>query len=325
MSNQSDLLQGTLDLLIMQTIALEPMHGWAITQRIQQVSTVTQSPAGLALSRALPTGVEGLDPLQVGQHRQQPPRQVLFPHRRRQAAARNRNREMEAAVGGCEPRASGNVEPRHALLASDHNSPAGHRPAPAQRDRDRTKSCACIWGGRSSSGSPPACPQKRHADCHDSSLEASSKSRRTAATRAASGCSTIWLATPRHGVRRLVRDWQFTTAAVLILALGIGANTAIFSVVNAALFREQVFDRDRLVEIYQRFGDSGSPGGNTYPAYLDMAAYTDVFAATTAVLINGALFQGNEGLRTAIVEYTTPSYLSVLGLRPSRGRWFDSS
>ena len=127
----------------------------------------------------------------------------------------------------------------------------------------------------------------------------------------------------RHGVRRLVRDWQFTTAAVLILALGIGANTAIFSVVNAALFRKQVFDPDRLVEIYQRSGDSGSPGGNTYPAYLDMAAYTDVFAATTSVLINGAMYQGNEGLRTAIVEYTTPSYLSVLGLRPSRGRWFD--
>ena len=39
MSDQTDLLQGTLDLLIMQTIALEPTHGWAIAQRIQQVST----------------------------------------------------------------------------------------------------------------------------------------------------------------------------------------------------------------------------------------------------------------------------------------------
>jgi PadR family transcriptional regulator, regulatory protein PadR len=37
-SDQTDLLQGTLDLLILQTIALEPMHGWAIAQRIQQVS-----------------------------------------------------------------------------------------------------------------------------------------------------------------------------------------------------------------------------------------------------------------------------------------------
>jgi PadR family transcriptional regulator PadR len=38
MSDQTDVLQGTLDLLIMKTIALEPMHGWAIAQRIQQVS-----------------------------------------------------------------------------------------------------------------------------------------------------------------------------------------------------------------------------------------------------------------------------------------------
>ncbi len=38
MSDQTDLLQGTLDLLIMRTIALESMHGWAIAQRIQQIS-----------------------------------------------------------------------------------------------------------------------------------------------------------------------------------------------------------------------------------------------------------------------------------------------
>jgi transcriptional regulator len=38
MSDQTDLIQGTLDLLVMRTIALEPMHGWAIAQRIQQIS-----------------------------------------------------------------------------------------------------------------------------------------------------------------------------------------------------------------------------------------------------------------------------------------------
>ena len=38
MSDQTDVLQGTLDLLILRTIALEPMHGWAIAQRIQQIS-----------------------------------------------------------------------------------------------------------------------------------------------------------------------------------------------------------------------------------------------------------------------------------------------
>ena len=56
----------------------------------------------------------------------------------------------------------------------------------------------------------------------------------------------------RYGVRRLVRDWRFTTAAVLILGLAIGANTAIFSVVNAVLFREEpLADPARLVNIYQ--------------------------------------------------------------------------
>jgi transcriptional regulator len=37
-SDQTDLIQGTLDLLILRTIALEPMHGWAIAQRIEQIS-----------------------------------------------------------------------------------------------------------------------------------------------------------------------------------------------------------------------------------------------------------------------------------------------
>ena len=56
----------------------------------------------------------------------------------------------------------------------------------------------------------------------------------------------------RQGLRRLVRDWRFTTAAVLILGIAIGANTAIFSLVNAVLFREQAFaEPDRLVNIYQ--------------------------------------------------------------------------
>ena len=39
MSDQTDVLQGTVDLLILRTIALEPLHGWAIAQRIQQIST----------------------------------------------------------------------------------------------------------------------------------------------------------------------------------------------------------------------------------------------------------------------------------------------
>src|SRR5262245_53249920 len=75
----------------------------------------------------------------------------------------------------------------------------------------------------------------------------------------------------RYALRRLVRDWRFTSAAVLILALAIGANTAIFSLVNAVLFREQTYaDPDRLVNIYQNDRTGRPLVVTTYAAYREM-------------------------------------------------------
>jgi putative ABC transport system permease protein len=131
----------------------------------------------------------------------------------------------------------------------------------------------------------------------------------------------------RHAFRRLVRDWRFTAAAVLILGLGIGVNTAMFSLINAALFRHQSpVDPDRLVDIYQNGSNAGGMDANSYPAYLDMAAYTDVFAGTTAAFVpRGVSYQDDGALRPAVAEHTTATYLSVLGLRPSLGRWFTAA
>jgi predicted permease len=128
-------------------------------------------------------------------------------------------------------------------------------------------------------------------------------------------------------VRRLVRDWRFTSAAVLILGLGIGANTAVFSLVNMALFREQPFaNPDRLVDIYQRNSNTGGVGANSYPAYRDMAEHTDIFASTTAALVpSGVNYRDGGAVRPALAEYTTATYPTVLGLRPSLGRWFDAA
>jgi hypothetical protein len=73
----------------------------------------------------------------------------------------------------------------------------------------------------------------------------------------------------RHAVRRLARDWRFTVCDVLILGLGIGANTAMFSVINAVLFRHaSVPALDRLVDLYQRSADPRGQDSNSYPAYL---------------------------------------------------------
>ena len=130
----------------------------------------------------------------------------------------------------------------------------------------------------------------------------------------------------RQAARRLVRDWRFSVPAVLLLALGIGATTATFSVVNATLFRPASFtESDRLVDLYQDTRD-GAPGTNSYPAYLDMAAATHVFADVMAASIPMPVNyrEGRGPVRRAIVEYTTPTYPAVLGLRLSLGRWFTT-
>ena len=131
----------------------------------------------------------------------------------------------------------------------------------------------------------------------------------------------------RYAVRRLVRDWRFTTAAVLILGIAIGANTAIFSLVNAVLFREQAFaEPDRLVNIYQNDRAGRPMIVTSYSAYKDMAEYSDVFAVTMAASIpNPSRYLHDGAIRNAAVEFATATYLDVLGLRPSLGRWFDEA
>ena len=133
----------------------------------------------------------------------------------------------------------------------------------------------------------------------------------------------------RYATRRLVRDWRFTLLAVVILALGIGANTAMFSVVNA-LFAPPLPYRDahQLVNLYQNDRDSGRPGflNTSYPAYEDMAAYTDLYAGVMATSVPYPVrVYRDERVRRGMAEFATSTYLSVLGLDPSMGRWIAAA
>ena len=130
----------------------------------------------------------------------------------------------------------------------------------------------------------------------------------------------------RHGSRRLARDWRFTTAAVFILGLGIGVTTAMFSLVNAVLFRDQVLSNpDRIVNIYQNDSE-GRPVATSYGAYREMADVTDVFDSVVATSVPDGVHYLDAGtVHSAVAEFTTSRYLDVLGLQPSLGRWFDTS
>ncbi len=133
----------------------------------------------------------------------------------------------------------------------------------------------------------------------------------------------------RYATRRLARDWRFSVLATLILALGIGVNTAMFSVINA-LYSPPLANQDahQLVNLYQNDRDSGEPGflGTSYPAYEDMAAYTDLYAGVMATTVpHPVRIYHDERVLRGMAEFATSGYLAVLGLSPSRGRWFTAA
>ena len=78
MPTSTDLLQGTLDLLILQTLSLEPMHGWGVTRRIQQVSKdALANRTGFSVLGSLPPRIQGLDQIGLGKFGKQSTSEVL--------------------------------------------------------------------------------------------------------------------------------------------------------------------------------------------------------------------------------------------------------
>jgi predicted permease len=128
----------------------------------------------------------------------------------------------------------------------------------------------------------------------------------------------------RYALRRLRQTPGFASIAVAIMALGIGANTAIFSIVNAVLFRPQPFENpEELVEIYTTGRNSEIGATSSYPDYLDFREQKDLFADVLTYRL-GMVNHTTEGAsKLLLVEYVTASYFSVLGLRPLLGRAFD--
>src|SRR5262245_28697604 len=134
----------------------------------------------------------------------------------------------------------------------------------------------------------------------------------------------------RYGLRGLMRDRGFALTALLSIGLGVGANAAIFSLVDQALFRRlPVREPERLVLLDWRGSFVGHGGGSdnlmSYPFYKDLRDQTDVFdgvfgrAPTT---VNLAFENSAEPVGAEIV---TGSYFPVLGVRPFMGRLIDES
>jgi putative ABC transport system permease protein len=128
----------------------------------------------------------------------------------------------------------------------------------------------------------------------------------------------------RFALRVLRRTPSFTVVAVLTLGLGIGANTAIFSVVNAVLFRPLPFpDSGRLVLIWATNTTSGlTQDVASYPDFEDWRARGRSFDAMGAFTTRGATISGGEQAEILPALQTTPGFLEMLGVAPALGRSF---
>ena len=128
----------------------------------------------------------------------------------------------------------------------------------------------------------------------------------------------------RYGVRMLRRNPVFTAVAIITLALGIGANTAIFSVVNAILLRPLPYkDPDRLAVLWAKNEQKGlTERPVSYPNYVDWRDQNQVFEELAAIRPEPlSLTDGGEPERVSGVRVTT-NLLSLLGVEPARGRDF---
>lgn len=128
----------------------------------------------------------------------------------------------------------------------------------------------------------------------------------------------------RYALRRLMSRPGFTATALLSLALGIGANAAMFTLINDLILRKpSLQDPERLVEIYM--GVSESPFNTlAYPDLKRLETSTpEVFSGIAGMRLY-MVPRGDGGkLEQIVVEMVTPNYFEVIGLRPGLGRLIE--
>ncbi len=126
----------------------------------------------------------------------------------------------------------------------------------------------------------------------------------------------------RYGVRSLLKHPGFTCIAVLTLALGIGANTAIFSVVNAVLLRMLPFrEPDRLVMVWEDASLAGFPRNTPAPAnYADWKSQNQVFEEMAALDQRSFNLTGDGEPEKIEANGVTANFFGLLGIKPILGR-----
>jgi putative ABC transport system permease protein len=125
----------------------------------------------------------------------------------------------------------------------------------------------------------------------------------------------------RYGLRMLARNPGFAAVAILTLAFGIGANTAIFSVVNAVLFRRLPYrDADRLVQVWPVNLKQGTEGGVPFPNFFDWRDRNVSFKGMAAYSPKTLVIRVGQEPEQIMDAAVTPNLFPLLGVKAILGR-----
>jgi predicted permease len=137
--------------------------------------------------------------------------------------------------------------------------------------------------------------------------------------------ATLWQDI-RYGVRQLLKHPGFTAVAILVLALGIGANSAVFSLVNTLVLRPLPVDHpEELIGVY---GKSRRPEGGyrafSFPNYVDLRDGNGEFSSLMAFSLSMVGLTEGDITRRAFAAGVSANYFSTFGVRPALGRAFEA-
>ena len=128
----------------------------------------------------------------------------------------------------------------------------------------------------------------------------------------------------RFALRSLGKNKGFTVLAVLVMGLGIGANTAVFSVVNAVLLKPLGYrDPDRLVFLRTYWKTTGGGNQASAPDFHDWRAQADAFSAMAYFNFQETVVTTGRTAEYANVAYVTQDFFRVFDVQPALGRFFN--
>jgi predicted permease len=137
-------------------------------------------------------------------------------------------------------------------------------------------------------------------------------------------CNTVLanlFADVRFALRWLRRSPAFTAIAIASLAIGIGFNTALFTIVDALVFRPLPVERvDRLVDVFTTGSDDDQYATSSYPDFLDFKSQNQVFSDMLAYSPAMGAVKLTDRSRLALGETVTGNYFQMLGVRAIAGR-----